>query len=575
MKKTYGNSFIQLGDCIEGLKAMLANSVNAFLFDPPYKYLKNQALETDFNEDEVVRQIYRVAMQDASLCFFGRGSSFARLQKKFADYIGTLYKPDGTLFGNIYDNASEIENEGLKLLISNGYKAVYISKKERFLFKESIIWDKRYCSSPVLPMSRVHEDAVIFMRGAKTVNKVKIPYLEMKKHDLKSIVQDINRIKSALGNTKSLNAMKEFLENNRLVFDKERESGHGVAGDNNVKRADQNVATVSLITNGANEKTLIAVADDKVVRTDFDGKSLHNENGVFVGSGMVASDRGVTTLNLIENGGSERTLIRTDIENGEYGEAGHGVSIDHTKFKNGDVTVRILQMQTVGLNEQTLISTENENETEINSAFYTTLNPQTIKDSDKAVKTLNGIENGLNEKSLVRTDFVQTEKMTIKFETGTQDTHLNKGDRSVTMLQTLESGMNEQSLVKTDAQNENYEHTIIEQIREHYGTLHPTQKPVRLMERIILLISNVGETVCDIFCGAGATGVACVNTDRNFIGFEIYDQPTKIKEVIIDGYFTSAYKRFEQALLDKEVAKQKALQEAKEQAYKEAQKSLF
>jgi hypothetical protein len=65
-----------------------------------------------------------------------------------------LYKPDGELFGNIYDNASEIEKEGLNMLISNGYKADYIAKKERFVFKESLAWDKRYCSSPVLPMSR-------------------------------------------------------------------------------------------------------------------------------------------------------------------------------------------------------------------------------------------------------------------------------------------------------------------------------------------------------------------------------------------------------------------------------------
>jgi site-specific DNA-methyltransferase (adenine-specific) len=62
--------------------------------------------------------------------------------------------------------------------------------------------------------------------------------------------------------------------------------------------------------------------------------------------------------------------------------------------------------------------------------------------------------------------------------------------------------------------------------------LHPTQKPVALMEYLIKTYTNEGETVLDFTMGSGTTGVACVNTGRNFIGIEL-DQ----------NYFDIAVKR--------------------------------
>ena len=50
---------------------------------------------------------------------------------------------------------------------------------------------------------------------------------------------------------------------------------------------------------------------------------------------------------------------------------------------------------------------------------------------------------------------------------------------------------------------------------------HPTQKPVALMEYLIKTYTNEGETVLDFACGSGTTGVAAVNTGRNFIGVEL------------------------------------------------------
>ena len=52
------------------------------------------------------------------------------------------------------------------------------------------------------------------------------------------------------------------------------------------------------------------------------------------------------------------------------------------------------------------------------------------------------------------------------------------------------------------------------------GKVHPTQKPVSLLEYLIRTYTNEGETVLDNCMGSGTTGVACKNTGRNFIGIE-------------------------------------------------------
>jgi len=51
--------------------------------------------------------------------------------------------------------------------------------------------------------------------------------------------------------------------------------------------------------------------------------------------------------------------------------------------------------------------------------------------------------------------------------------------------------------------------------------LHPTQKPVALFEYLIKTYTNAGELVLDNCIGSGTTAIACINTNRNYIGFEI------------------------------------------------------
>ena len=58
---------------------------------------------------------------------------------------------------------------------------------------------------------------------------------------------------------------------------------------------------------------------------------------------------------------------------------------------------------------------------------------------------------------------------------------------------------------------------------ESEGKYHPTQKPLELLEYLVKTYTNEGDTVLDNTMGSGTTGVACVNTNRKFIGIEMDD----------------------------------------------------
>jgi len=74
------------------------------------------------------------------------------------------------------------------------------------------------------------------------------------------------------------------------------------------------------------------------------------------------------------------------------------------------------------------------------------------------------------------------------------------------------------------------------QIKKVRRGIHPTQKPVSLMEYLIKTYTNESETVLDFTMGSGTTGVACHNTGRDFIGIEMDND-----------YFNIAKERIEQA----------------------------
>ena len=95
-------------------------------------------------------------------------------------------------------------------------------------------------------------------------------------------------------------------------------------------------------------------------------------------------------------------------------------------------------------------------------------------------------------------------------------------------------------------ENKTYTHKYPKSIKEFSNAsqknkVHPTQKPVALLEYLIKTYTNEGDTVLDFTMGSGSTGVACVNTNRKFIGIELDE-----------GYFKIAEDRIHKAIQDKE-----------------------
>jgi site-specific DNA-methyltransferase (adenine-specific) len=317
-------------DCLHGMKQIDDASVDVILTDPPYLYLKNQKLDRPFDETAFFNEAKRVLKKDGFIVLFGRGTSFYRWNTMLAD-LG-------------------------------------------FNFREEIVWNKSYCTSPLMRISRIHETVSIYTKKNGAINKVKVPYLEIKNHDTDAIITDIKRLKTCFSNTKSLNAVLYFLENNKI---------------------------------------------------ETEGKCK-------------------------------------------------------------------------------------ENYTSISSA---------IGIQNRSVAVMRSMQDGMNEKSIIRTDYAATSRP----NSVACEKNKPTGDRATNAMQSIHFGMNEK--------------TIIKQARDHYATIHPTQKPVRLLERLLALVSKEGDLVLDPFSGSASTAIAAWNTGRDFIGFEIDEE-----------YFNLSMERLNKAL---------------------------
>lgn len=326
-------------DCQEGIKRIPASSIDCILTDPPYLYLKGQKLDRPFEEKNLFSEFKRVLKPTGFVVLFGRGTSFYRWNTILAE-LG-------------------------------------------FEFKEEIVWDKSYTSSPLMPISRVHELAVIYSNKDGVLNKVKVPYLEMKGHDVDSICQDIKRMRSVLNNTTALNNVLAYLEDNKKYLDKDVTDKYNVSRQPGVKQIDRAAAVVCSIENGMNEKSII--------------RSDRYDNDKFCKAGVIAANQ-----------------------------------------------------------------------------------PKT---GDRCCNAINSITQGMNEKSIIR------------------------------------------------------------ELGNRYKAIHPTQKPVRLLERLLALTTHPGDVVLDPFAGSCSTAIACVNTNRKFIGFEIDKE-----------YYDAGLKRLNEALSEPKLA---------------------
>ena len=313
------------GDCLKEIKNIPEACIDCICTDPPYLYLKNQKLDKPFDEDTLFSEWKRVLKKGGFVILFGRGTSFYRWNYKLSE-LG-------------------------------------------FEFKEEIIWNKGYCTSPLMPISRVHETISIYCNGKGKIIKNKIPYLEMKKYDIDSICQDIKRMRSIFNNPKSLESVQSFLENNK-----------------------------------------VPTTSDNVLSTSISS---------------------------------------------------------------------------------------------------------VIKTQDRGASVIRGMQNGMNEKSIIRTDFNKNDN------SGLTGASSIKCEKAVNVMQSIDIGMNEKDIIKAT--------------RDHYTAIHPTQKPTRLLERLLNLVCGSGALVLDCFSGSGSTAIACINTNRGFIGFEIDKEYYDLSKQRIDN----------------------------------------
>lgn len=166
-------------DNLEVMATLPDESIDVICIDPPYLYLKNQKLERPFDEPKFFAECKRLLTKKGFIIMFGRGTSFYR-------------------WNTILDGLG-------------------------FVFKEEIIWNKGFSTAPTLPIQRFHETISIYTKEKGSINAdVKVPYLEVKQHNIDTLVGDINRIKSALNNTKELDFMKEYLRTGHINISKKR-----------------------------------------------------------------------------------------------------------------------------------------------------------------------------------------------------------------------------------------------------------------------------------------------------------------------------------------------------------------
>ena len=324
------------GDCIDLLPKIPDGSIDAIITDPPYGYLKNQKLDIPFNEHILFQEAKRVLKPTGFIVMFGRGTAFYRWNTMLA---------------------------GLG-----------------FVFKEEVIWNKVQTTSPLLSLNRIHETVSIHCKGKGKINKVRVPYLEMKGHDIGAIKTDIKRLISVFSNSKHLEAVNTYLTmlENAHLWDRRAKAKHFTSHMGIINGCDRDVSAIDMIERGLREKTIIDFNTEKYV------------------------------------------------------------------------------------------------------AKHTIATSKRMKNADRALSVMQAITEGCVEKS------------------------------------------------------------IMKQGREHYTMQHPTQKPARLLERLMALVTQENELVLDPFMGSASTGVACINTGRKFIGMELDDQ-----------YFDIAKQRIEKALTEK------------------------
>jgi site-specific DNA-methyltransferase (adenine-specific) len=201
-------------DCIVGMRMIDDNSIDCILTDPPYLYIKNKKFDVPFDETLFFNESKRVLKKDGFIVLFGRGTSFYRWNT---------------------------------ILYDLGFK-----------FKEEIIWDKVFVSSPLLPISRKHETISIHTKGKGKINSVKVDFRTACKYDKAKVYGMVNKINSVFSNPIDFQELKVFLEEGKKTY---HESGNGcfyVTKAKNVLSYSRAVSSFQALTKGCKECSIIS-----------------------------------------------------------------------------------------------------------------------------------------------------------------------------------------------------------------------------------------------------------------------------------------------------------------------------
>ena len=203
-------------DCMEYLQEVSDNkSVTTILTDPPYKYLENQKLETDFDEKLLFDQFKRICTDDALVALFGRGKSFYRWNTMLCD-LG-------------------------------------------FEFKEEIIWDKGLSSSPVNSITRMHETISISGLKKSIIKAEKVPYSYIRGDDqlsLKQCINDIKRLRPILTKSKEMKKALDYIEKQIKNYGAKRATNYNATLQTEA-HGDPLVNTLMKFKDGMRERTII------------------------------------------------------------------------------------------------------------------------------------------------------------------------------------------------------------------------------------------------------------------------------------------------------------------------------
>lgn len=208
-------------DNLEVMATLADESIDVICIDPPYLYLKNQKLERPFDEPKFFAECKRLLTKKGFIVMFGRGTSFYR-------------------WNTILDGLG-------------------------FVFKEEVIWDKGRTTSPTLPVGRRHETVAIFTKKKGIINKIKIPYIERKKHNIDSLILDIKAISNAIKNKDKLSKIQQFLEGNTSLLYLESFKKHKwetAIKRNTLRKNDNVLALIKSIEEGTTEESMMIVSRD-------------------------------------------------------------------------------------------------------------------------------------------------------------------------------------------------------------------------------------------------------------------------------------------------------------------------